>query len=77
MMSQVNCSYCDSSEIAANITVRQNAEVLEIGLGYETALGLVGTEQLLADLCTKCGNVMRLHVRVPNRKWIAQEERKG
>ena len=72
-MSQVKCSYCDSSEIVANITVRQNGEALEIGLGYETTWGLIGTEQLLADLCTKCGNVMRLHVRHPNRKWKSQD----
>ena len=72
-MSEVKCSNCGSSEIVENITVRQNGEALEIGLSYETTWELSGIEQLLADLCTKCGSVIRLHVSNPNHKWNSQE----
>jgi hypothetical protein len=30
------------------------------------------TEALLADLCKRCGTVVRLHVKNPDRKWITK-----
>lgn len=71
-VNHVECPYCGNNELVANILIRQNAEVLEIGLSYETQWGLTGTEQVLADLCTKCGSVIRFHVSCPNRKWNTQ-----
>ncbi len=34
---------------------------------------MVGTEELLVDLCTGCGTVVRFHVRETNRKWIVKD----
>ena len=72
-MSQEKCPYCGGSEIFANIPVGQTAEVGKIGLSYKTAMILVGTEPILADLCKGCGSITRLHVKNTDRKWRTVE----
>jgi hypothetical protein len=72
-MSQEKCLYCGGSEIVANIRVSQTAEVAKIGLSYKTAMIVVGTEPILADLCNGCGSITRLHVKNTDRKWISVE----
>ncbi|MRR53421.1 MAG: hypothetical protein EG822_02775 [Deltaproteobacteria bacterium] len=66
------CLTCGSTDIVRNITVSQSVEVGSTGLEYRTAVMLIGTEALLADLCTQCGTVLRLHVKNPDRKWITK-----
>jgi hypothetical protein len=69
-MSQEKCPYCGGSEIIANIQVGKTAEMGDIGLSFKTAMILVGTEPILADLCKGCGSITRLHVQNRDRKWI-------
>ena len=61
-MSQEKCPYCGGSKIIANIRISQTAEVGKIGLSFKTAMILVGTEPILADLCSGCGSITRFHV---------------
>ena len=63
------CVRCGGSDILCNITMSQAVEVGTVGLQYTKSLILTGTEALLADLCRQCGTVVRLHVRVTDRKW--------
>jgi hypothetical protein len=72
-MSQDKCPYCGGSEIVANIRISQTAEVGKIGLSFKTAMILVGTEPILADLCSGCGSVTRFHVKNTDRKWMVVE----
>jgi len=39
-------------------------------LNYTTGVLFRGTEPLLADLCRRCGTVVRLHVKQPDRNWV-------
>jgi len=69
-MSKEQCPYCEGHDIVTNVRIGQTAEVGKIGLSFKAALILVGTEPLLADLCTGCGSVTRLHVQNTDRDWI-------
>ena len=72
-MEPKRCPHCGSSSIVANIPVGQTAEAGSVGLSYK-AMILIGTEPMLADLCSDCGTIARLHVRNPERKWRTREE---
>ena len=65
--------YCGGSEIITNIRLSQTAEVENIGLSFRTAMILVGTEPILADLCSGCGSITRFHVKNTDRKWMVVE----
>ncbi len=52
--------------------MNQRAEVGTIGLEFKDGRILVGTEQLVADLCGSCGTVVRLYVRNVNHKWLTK-----
>ena len=71
-MSQGKCPYCDGSQIVTNIPISKTAECGEIGLSFKAAMVFVGTEPLLADLCTGCGSITRFHVQNTDRKWITE-----
>jgi len=66
------CSFCGSKRLTQNVTISQTAEAGYTGLQYRTALVLVGSEPLLADLCVACGTVQRLHVKSTDREWITK-----
>ena len=68
----IQCSHCGSERIKQNVTISQAAEGGYTGLQYRTGLVLVGSEPLLADLCLKCGTVLRLHVKNRRREWIVK-----
>lgn len=68
-MNPGTCVHCGSVEMVANIPVGQTAETGDVGLTYTTVIFLDGAEPLLADLCTNCGSVARLHVVNAARKW--------
>ena len=63
------CPHCGSSDVITGLKVNQSAEVGAIGLAYKAWGPLVGSEQLLADLCRACGTVVRLYVKDPRREW--------
>ena len=67
---QEKCPYCGGSEIVENIRISQTAEAGNTGLSFKTALILIGTEPILADLCKGCGSITRLHVKNVDRKWV-------
>ena len=64
------CSECGSTDIVTGIAVTKTAETGHIGLSYKTLAILRGTEQLYADLCKKCGTVVRFYVREPDKPWM-------
>ena len=64
------CSHCHSTEILLGVKSGQSAEVGRIGLQYKDGLLLVGTEPLLADICTACGHIERLYVKNASHKWL-------
>jgi predicted RNA-binding Zn-ribbon protein involved in translation (DUF1610 family) len=66
------CPACGSDGLVRNITMSQSVEVGGTGLEYKTGVIIRSTESLLADLCTRCGTVVRLHVRNPDRNWITK-----
>jgi uncharacterized Zn finger protein len=66
------CPACGSADIVRNITMSQAVEVGSMGLEYKTGVVIRATEALLADLCKRCGTVVRLHVKNPDRKWITK-----
>jgi hypothetical protein len=63
------CHACGGTDIVRNITMSQSVEAGYAGLQYRSLLMLTVTEPLLADLCRKCGTVVRMHVKTPDRKW--------
>ena len=71
-MSPRKCLHCGGTEIVASIHLGKTAEAGDVGLTYRTAIFLDGTEPLLADLCTGCGSVTRLHLANVDRKWQTQ-----
>ena len=68
-MSDVKCPSCGNVKIVQNVHVGLTAEVGAVGLSYRTAAILIGTEPLLADVCSECGTVTRLHVGNTKRVW--------
>lgn len=71
-IAMAKCPVCGSTDIIRNITLSQAVEVGTTGLEYKTGVIMRATEALLADLCKRCGTVVRLHVRNPDRKWITK-----
>jgi hypothetical protein len=69
-MSQNKCPYCGGTEIVENVTISQTATAGGCGLCYKSAMIFVGTEPLLADLCSGCGTITRFHVKETDRKWM-------
>ena len=63
------CAACGSGDIVRGIRVGMTAEVGHIGLSYQTAILIKGTEPMVADLCTGCGVIARLRVQNTDRKW--------
>lgn len=74
---QIDCPHCGSHETINDILIsdyqgaNQPFTVFGAGLVWSTdsflALCRHYTEPQLADLCSNCGSVLRLHVRNPNR----------
>lgn len=64
-----SCDWCGSGDIVRGIPVSQNADAAAVGLRYTAGLIFSGTEELLADLCMKCGTVVRFRVAKTDRKW--------
>jgi hypothetical protein len=69
-MNDPKCPCCDGADIVSGVRLGITAEAGRIGLEYRTALILVGTEPLLADICSACGSVVRLRVRNTKRNWL-------
>ena len=68
----VPCSHCGGHDLAVGVRIGQNAEVGRIGPEFKDGLLLVGTEQMVADLCTTCGTIQRLYVENPNHHWLTR-----
>lgn len=66
------CSYCGSGNLALGVRLGLTAEVGHVGPQFKDGLLLVGTEPLLADLCTACGQVQRLYVKNPDHHWLSR-----
>ncbi len=64
------CSHCGSSDLALGVQLGLTAEVGHVGPQYKDGRILVGTEPMLADLCTACGHVQRLYVKNPDHRWL-------
>ena len=63
------CPYCGGTQIVRAVHVGKTAETGDIGLSYRTAFVLTGTEPLVADLCDRCGTVVRLYVKEVGKQW--------
>ena len=68
-MTDQNCPHCGGANIVRGIHVSKTAEAGDVGLSYQTALIITGTEPMLADLCQSCGTLVRLWVQRVDRKW--------
>ena len=64
------CSECGGTEIVEGIAVSQSAVSGEIGLSYKSLAFLTASAPLFADLCAKCGTVVRFYVRGTDKQWI-------
>ncbi len=64
------CTHCGSAAIIPSVSVSQSAEAGNTGLEYKGWGIFVGCEPLLADVCSRCGTVNRLHVRNTDHNWI-------
>ena len=62
------CSHCGSGNLTLGIHLGLTAEVGHRAQ-FKDGLLLVGTEPLLADLCS-CGHVQRLYVKNPDHRWL-------
>jgi hypothetical protein len=67
---QRGCSECGSTEITEGIAVSQSAVSGEIGLSCKSLAFLTASAPLFADLCIKCGTVVRFYVRDTDKQWI-------
>ena len=63
------CPNCGATKVKRDISVSSDGKV---GLDYRSAVIFGGCEPILADLCMKCGTIIRLHVRETNRNWITK-----
>lgn len=63
------CPECGSEQIVRGVSVGQSAESGKIGLSYRAALGLTGTEPIVADVCDGCGLLVRLYVKDVGKAW--------
>jgi hypothetical protein len=68
-MTDQTCPHCGGTDIVRGIHVGKTAEAGDVGLSYQTALIITGTEPMLADLCQSCGTLVRLWVQQVDRKW--------
>lgn len=69
------CPHCGGLDIATGLSMGLTAEAGAIGIKFEATqrvfgIAILGTEPMVADLCTACGTVTRLYVRNPQRPWI-------
>jgi uncharacterized OB-fold protein len=64
------CPHCGSPDAIKDVKLSHTAESGSTGLNYTTGVLFRGTEPLLADLCRRCGTVVRLHVKQPDRNWV-------
>ena len=67
-----SCPECGGTEIAEGVRVTQTAEAGSVGLSYKAWGPLRGTEPLLADVCRRCGTVVRFFVKEPDKPWISE-----
>jgi hypothetical protein len=70
--SDLACSHCQSNALAVGVNIGKSVDSGWVGPNYKDGLLLIGTEPLLADLCTNCGHIQRLYVQNPNHKWISE-----
>ena len=66
------CPECGGTEIVGGVSISQTAQTGNIGLSYRTLGILRGTSQFYADVCRKCGTVVRLFVREPEKPWVSK-----
>jgi hypothetical protein len=66
------CSHCGGGDFVVGVRVGQSAAAMRIGLKFRDGLLLVGTEPIVADLCTTCGTVQRLYVENTKHHWLMQ-----
>jgi hypothetical protein len=64
------CPHCGGADLIRAVKLSQSAEAGSVGLQYRSLLVLVGTETVYADLCRKCGSIVRLYVQETERNWI-------
>ena len=73
-MDQTSCTHCSSNSITRNVKVKQSTDVGTVGLAYKRAGIFHVSEQLLADLCTECGTIVRLYVSETDRNWVTVKQ---
>lgn len=66
------CHHCGSEDVLRNVKTGITATAGRIGLSFRVGI-LGGTEPFIADLCRQCGTIVRLYVRMPNRRWITEK----
>ena len=71
------CQYCNSTNLQADITIGESAEVGAIGLQYKTKFIVIGVEPFYAELCQDCGSINRLYVKKTARKWCLKVDKSG
>ena len=72
-MDQISCTHCSNGSITRNVKLDQSNDVGTVGLAFKRAGIFHVSEQLLADLCTECGTVVRFHVRDTDRNWVIKK----
>ena len=65
------CQECGSTDIVKSVGMHKMTEAGPIGLGYDTDYFVKATEPLVADLCRKCGSVVRLYVKKTDKRWVS------
>jgi hypothetical protein len=67
------CPSCGGSDLVRGLELSQTVEVGSVGLRYKAGRILVGTEPLRAELCRRCGTIVRLYVKETNRNWLQKD----
>jgi hypothetical protein len=64
------CPDCGSTDIAVGVQVSKSAETGRIGLTHKKAGFLWVIEPLCANVCRKCGTIIRLYVKDTDHNWV-------
>lgn len=67
------CPNCNSNNIESGISIGMTAEIGSIGPRYKSGL-FVGSEQMYCDLCSDCGEIIRMYVKdFKSKKWYKKQ----
>jgi hypothetical protein len=64
------CPVCGCTDIVVGVQVSKSAETGRIGLTHKKAGILWVIEPLCANVCSKCGTIIRLYVKDTDHNWV-------